>query len=62
MRNYIIGFVFFAGMILMSCGDQLDLEPANSITDEQILAILASGDEAKIEWPIPCQSNSIPVI
>ncbi len=60
MRNYIIGFVFFAGMILMSCGDQLDLEPANSITDEQILAILASGDEAKIEVVFSGMANTMP--
>ncbi len=45
MKNYIIGIVFFAGVFLSSCGDQLDLEPANSITDEQISELLESGDE-----------------
>lgn len=62
MRNYIIGFAIFAGMILMSCGEQLDLEPANSITDEQILAILASGDEDKIEVVFSGMANTMPTL
>jgi hypothetical protein len=60
MRNYIIGFIFLAGMILMSCGEQLDLEPANAITDEQILEILASGDDAKIEIVFSGMANTMP--
>lgn len=60
MRNYIIGIAFLAGMILSSCGDELDLEPANSITDEQIKEILASGDEEAIDLIMSGMANTMP--
>lgn len=60
MKNYIIGIGFLAGVILSSCGDQLDLEPANSITEEQIREILASGDEEAIEVVMSGMANTMP--
>ncbi|WP_423128571.1 RagB/SusD family nutrient uptake outer membrane protein [Gaoshiqia sp. Z1-71] len=60
MKNYIIGLVIVAGIIFASCSDQLDLEPANSITDEQIKELLASGDEATIDLIISSMANTMP--
>lgn len=60
MKNYIYGLIILAGMIMGSCGNELDLEPANSITDEQIKEILTSGDEAKIDLILSSIANSMP--
>lgn len=60
MKNYIIGMVLPAAMILASCGSELDLEPANSITDEQIKEMLASGDEEAIELIMGSMANTMP--
>jgi len=50
MKKYIISMLVAAafGFILPSCNDKLDVAPPNSLTDEQIESILASGDEDKI--------------
>ncbi len=60
MRIYIIGILFIAGLIFTSCGDQLDLTPANSITDEQIKQLLASGDSATIDLIMSSMANNMP--
>lgn len=60
MKNYIIGITFLAGVIFSSCGEQLELEPANSITEEQIKEILASGDEDAIDMIMAGMANNMP--
>jgi len=50
MKKFIKGIcTAIVGLILASCNDNLDVAPPNSITDEQIQEILASGDETKIQ-------------
>ena len=60
MKNYIIGMIFLTGMTLFSCSGELDLAPANSITDEQIKELLASGDTAKINLVMGSIANAMP--
>ncbi len=48
-KYFIIGiYVALIGGFLSSCSDKLDVMPPNNLTDEQIQAILASGDEEDI--------------
>lgn len=51
MKKYIRMVICAAafGLILASCNDELEVAPPNNLTDEQILEILDSGDEAKIK-------------
>jgi hypothetical protein len=59
MKKYII--ILVAGMwTFSSCADRLDLEPENQITQEQIMAILASGDEAQIDVIIGGLAGALP--
>lgn len=60
MKNYIIGIVFLAGMILFSCADELEITPPNNITDEQIKELLASGDTTKINLIMSSMANGMP--
>ena len=61
MKNYyIIGIVFLISMMLFSCAGELDITPPDSITDEQIKEILASGDEAKINLVMESIANGMP--
>lgn len=60
MKNYIIGIVILAGMLLYSCADELEITPPNSITDEQIKEILASGDATKINLIMGSMANAMP--
>jgi hypothetical protein len=60
MKNYIIGIVILAGVMLFSCADELDITPPNNITDEQIKEILASGDEEKINLIMSGMANTMP--
>jgi hypothetical protein len=46
-------------MIATSCAERLDLTPENAITDEQIKALLASGDESKIELVLGGIANTV---
>ncbi|MCY1720992.1 RagB/SusD family nutrient uptake outer membrane protein [Prolixibacteraceae bacterium Z1-6] len=59
MKNYIIGIVILASMILFSCSKELDITPPDNITDEQIKAILASGDEDKINMVMESMANAM---
>ncbi|WP_372933562.1 RagB/SusD family nutrient uptake outer membrane protein [Mariniphaga sediminis] len=62
MKNYIIGIIFLAGTLFMwSCGDQLDLDPANATTDEEILELLASGDAETIDLIMSGMANGMPL-
>lgn len=50
MKKYIKGICAAAvGLLMYSCNDKLDVVPPNSLTDEQIMEILASGDEEQIQ-------------
>ncbi|MDR1937579.1 MAG: RagB/SusD family nutrient uptake outer membrane protein, partial [Tannerellaceae bacterium] len=49
-------------LAVTSCADELDLEPANAITTEQIKEILASGDSAKIDQILGGIANNLPYI
>jgi len=60
MKNYLIGIVFFAGMLLYSCADELDITPPSNITTEQIKKILASGDTTKINLIMNSMANAMP--
>ncbi|MDR2120406.1 MAG: RagB/SusD family nutrient uptake outer membrane protein [Tannerella sp.] len=46
--------------IFSSCADKLNLAPANQITQEQIMAILASGNEAQIDVVLGSIAGAIP--
>src|SRR5690606_39530624 len=60
MKKYIIaaGIAFF----LSSCADKLEITPPNSITDEQIKELLASGDQAKIDLVMGSMANGMPLL
>lgn len=59
-KNYIIGIVFLASMLLFSCAYELDITPPNNITDEQIKELLASGDTTKINMVMQSMANAMP--
>lgn len=61
MKNYILITAILAGMLLFSCSKELDLTPANSITEEQIKSILASGDSTKIDLVMSSMANNMPL-
>ncbi|MDR1456402.1 MAG: RagB/SusD family nutrient uptake outer membrane protein [Tannerella sp.] len=58
MKKHITGLVISLA-IITSCNEKLDLTPENAITDEQIKAILASGDESKIELILGGIANTV---
>ncbi len=60
MKKYIFGLVFFAGVLLYSCSDELNITPPNSITTEQFNEILASGDTTKINLFFSGMANTMP--
>lgn len=60
MKNYIIGIVFLAGILLFSCADELEITPPNNIIDEQIKELLASGDTTKINLILGSMANGMP--
>jgi len=62
MKNYLIGIVIFAGMLLFSCADELDITPPSNITTEQIKEILASGDTTKINLIMNSMANAMPTL
>lgn len=62
MKNYFFGILFLAAMILTSCAGQLEITPPTAITDEQIKALLASGDTVKIKLAMESMANSIPLL
>lgn len=49
-------------MLLFSCAKELDVTPPNSITDEQIKALLASGDTTKINLIMSSMANTMPTL
>lgn len=49
-------------MLMASCADNLEITPPNSITDEQIKALLASGDEEKINLVMGSMANNMPLL
>ncbi|MDR2775599.1 MAG: RagB/SusD family nutrient uptake outer membrane protein [Tannerella sp.] len=59
MKKYIV--ILLTGLwVLSSCADKLDLTPANQITQEQIMEILASGDEAQINVILGGIAGAVP--
>lgn len=64
MKRYIFGLSFILSIILSaiatSCADQLEQEPANSITTEQIKKLLESGDEAQVDLILGGMANNLP--
>ena len=59
MKKY-IAILAVSMWIFSSCADKLDLAPENQITQEQIMAILASGDDAKIDQIIGGLARAFP--
>ena len=49
-----------AGMIFSSCAKDLEITPPANIIDEQIIAILASGDTTKIKLVMESMANQMP--
>jgi hypothetical protein len=45
-----------------SCADKLDLSPGNQITQEQILELLASGDDSKIDLVLGGMASNLPYV
>ena len=62
MKNYIIGIVVLASLLIFSCSDELDITPPNNITDEQIKELLASGDTNKINLILSSMANTMPTM
>jgi hypothetical protein len=60
MKRYIFILSIVLLAFMSSCADQLEQEPANAITTEQIKEILESGDEAKIDLIIGGIANNLP--
>ncbi|MBP3942394.1 RagB/SusD family nutrient uptake outer membrane protein [Sphingobacteriaceae bacterium WQ 2009] len=48
--------------LLSSCSNKLDVAPPNSITDEQIQALLAQGDAATIQSVLGSIANNMPLV
>jgi len=61
MKKNIIGILFLAGVLFTSCAKELEMTPANSITDEQIKEILASGNATKIDMIMGSMANNMPL-
>lgn len=59
---YIIGALGVALLFFTSCSRDLNVAPPNNITDQQIKALLASGDTAKIRLVIGGMANSMPLL
>lgn len=58
MKKYIFTIISCA-LLFSSCAKELDVTPPNSITEEQIKAMLASGDEATIIKILGSMANSV---
>jgi hypothetical protein len=59
MKKYII--ILFMGLwAFTSCADYLDQEPANQVSQEQIMAILASGDSIQIDIILGGLASGLP--
>ena len=59
MKKYLI-ILALAGMIFSSCSKELEITPPNSITDEQIMELLASGDDATIKKILGSMADAMP--
>lgn len=58
MKKYI--FIIISGILLFSsCANELDVTPPNSITEEQISKLLASGDVATINKILGSMANAV---
>lgn len=62
IKIYIIGALGVALLFFTSCSKDLNVAPPNNITDQQIKALLASGDTAKIRLVIGGMANSMPLL
>lgn len=59
MKKYIILFALI-GVIFASCSKELDITPPNSITEEQIKELLASGDDETIKQVLGGLADALP--
>jgi len=59
MKKYLI-ILALVGVIITSCSKQLNVTPPSSITDEQIKAILASGNDANIKLVLGGIADGLP--
>lgn len=60
-KNNILIIVVFS-ILFIGCAEQLEITPPNHITDEQILKLLESGDEATIDLILGGMSNQLPLL
>ncbi|MDR2765112.1 MAG: RagB/SusD family nutrient uptake outer membrane protein [Tannerella sp.] len=61
MKKYIV-ILCMCLLGLASCDDKLDLAPANQITQEQIMELLASGDSSKIDLVLGGLASNLPYV
>ena len=61
MKKNILSIALLASILSFSCSKELELTPANNITDEQIKEILASGDATKIAIIMGSMANTMPL-
>jgi len=59
MKKYFV-ILALAGLVFNSCSKDLDITPPNSITEEQIKVLLASGDDATIKQVLGGLADALP--
>jgi starch-binding outer membrane protein, SusD/RagB family len=62
IKKYVTGLAVSGLLLSSGCSEKLEVEPPNSITDKQIAALLASGDEAKIKIVMGGMANAMPLL
>lgn len=62
MRKYITGGLLSGILLFSACSKKLEVKPPNNITDEQIAAILASGDTTSIRKVMGSMANGMPLL
>ena len=60
MKKYFSIVILLTGMIFASCNSYLEVTPPNSITNEQIMELLNSGDDAKIDLVLGGLARGLP--
>ncbi|HHT30420.1 RagB/SusD family nutrient uptake outer membrane protein [Petrimonas mucosa] len=62
MKNKVLSLIVALSFLLIGCADQLEITPPNSITDEQIMKLLESGNEAQIDMILGGMANQMPLL
>lgn len=62
IKNNVIGLLTVATLFFSACSKDLNVPPPNNITDQQIKALLASGDTTKTKLIIGSMANNMPLL